>query len=168
MQHILIQRNGRIYVRLIFVVALIFIFFLNSCSSYWFVGDGRGDWSTELLGGFYITKVNSYEILVTYKETPVDVSATIVVPKYFVDSYQVQGSYIILKGIKTEGTVASKKELNDMILSYYIICVENSEILGPFDTYDEFYDKCKTLELDITRDWVKTQGTEKTGDGGLS
>lgn len=145
------------------MVALVFLmFFLNSCSSNWFVGDGRGDWSTELLGGFYITKVNSYEILVTYKETPTDVSATIVVPKYFVVSYQVQGSYIALKGIKTEGTVASKKELNDMILSYYIICVENSEILGPFDTYDEFYDKCKTLELDITCDWVKTRSREGT------
>ncbi len=156
MQHIPIQQNGKTSIKALLIISLVLMLTLSSCTSYWFVGDGKGDWSFELIDGYYITKVNSREILITYKENIDQVGSTIVLPKYFVIAYQITESYILLDGIKTEGNAISDLEFKDMLSCYYIISTKNHEILGPFNSYDEFYNKCEVMKIQVTDNWVKT------------
>lgn len=41
------------------VILLICVLFFSSCSSYWLVGDGRGDWDYEIYERYCIDKTNS-------------------------------------------------------------------------------------------------------------
>lgn len=166
-QHINIRPNGRMLLSMV-MVTLIFAILMCSCSSYTLVGDGRGDWSHELCGGYYLVKVNSKCISLTYKENSNDSFTEYVLPPFFVTSYQLHKPYICVEGILTEGSFATEKELSEKKVTYYIVNYESNEIIGPFESYDEFFSQCESLAIKLNIHWNSTQDIEQSkqlGDG---
>ena len=150
-----IQRNGRMLLK-VTVAALVLTLFLSACSVDWWVGDGRGDWTLDLYEGYGISKINSKEILLVHKENPNVTGGTVILPNYFVIAYQLHEPYICLEGIHTQKISVSEDELNDMVLSYYLVDTTNGEVIGPFESHDDFVERCSFLGLEIEDDWIKT------------
>lgn len=150
-----IQLNGRMLLK-VTIAALVLILFLSACSVEWWVGDGRGDWTLDLIEGYGISKINSMEILLIHKENPNDSGGSIILPNYFVIAYQLHEPYIYLEGIHTQGISASEDELSNMVLSYYLVDTTNGEVIGPFESCDDFVERCCSLGLEIEDEWTKT------------
>ena len=150
-----IQQNGRMLLKMT-IPTLVLLLFLSSCAADWWIGDGRGDWTLNLYEGYGISKINSNEILLVHKENPNDSGGAIVLPNYFVIAYQLHQPYIWLEGIHTQGISASEDELNDMVLSYYLVDTTNGELIGPFESYDDFIELCSSLGLEIENEWIRT------------
>lgn len=149
------RQNGRMLPRITIIIVISMVFF-SACSFDWWVGDGRGDWTLELHKGYAISKINSREILLVYKENPDDPGGSIVLPNYFITAYQQHEPFIYLEGIRTREITASEDELNSMMLSYYLIDTTNAEIVGPFESYDDFINLCTSLGLEGKGDWIET------------
>lgn len=150
-----IQQNGRMLLK-VTIAVLAFALLLSGCSADWWVGDGRGDWTLDLYEGYAISKINSNEILLVHKENPNDLGGSIILPNYFVMAYQLHEPYICLEGIHTQEISASEDELNDMVLGYYLVDATNGEIIGPFESYDDFAESCSSLGLEMKDEWIKT------------
>ena len=150
-----IQQNGRMLLKATIAI-LVFTLFLCACSADWWVGDGRGDWTLDLYEGYAISKINSNEILLIHKEDPNNSGGSIILPNYFVIAYQLHKPYICLEGIHTQGLSASEDELNDMVLNYYLVDTTSGEEFGPFESYDDFIERCSSLGLNIEDEWIKT------------
>ena len=150
-----IQLNGRMLLK-VTIAVLVLILFLSACSVEWWVGDGRGDWTLDLIEGYGISKINSMEILLIHKENPNDSGGSIILPNYFVIAYQLHEPYIYLEGIHTQGISASEDELSNMVLSYYLVDTTNGEVIGPFESCDDFVERCCSLGLEIEDEWTKT------------
>ena len=152
-----IQLNGWMLLKVtVALLALTLALFLSACSVDWWVGDGRGDWTLDLYEGYGISKINSKEILLVHKENPNDSGGSIILPKYYVIAYQLHEPYICLEGIHTQGLSASEDELSDMVLSYYLVDTTNGEVVGPFESREDFVESCSSLELEIEVEWTKT------------
>ena len=136
--------------------AYVIILFLSACSADWWVGDGRGDWTLDLYEGYGISKINSNEILLVRKENPNDSGVAIILPNYFVIAYQLHEPYICLEGIHTQEISASEDELNDMVISYYLVDTANGEVIGPFESQDDYVERCSSLGFEIEDEWIKT------------
>lgn len=148
-----IRQNGRI-LRKGIIAVMILSSILAGCSADWWVGDGRGDWTLDLCGGYSIDKINSREILVG-KENSSDSGRSIVISNYFVTAYQLHEPYICLEGIHTQKITISDEELKDRVLSYYLIDATDGEVIGPFESFDEYADCCNSHELEIKNEWLK-------------
>ena len=131
--------------------------FLSGCSAKWWVGEGRGDWILDVCSGYFISKINSREILFVYKEKPDDSGSKIIIPNYFVTAYQIQDPYIFLEGIQTEQITISDDELDGRVLKYYIVNSSDGNVIGPLESYDNLLDKCDVLALDLQDKWLKTE-----------
>lgn len=151
-----IQLNGRMLLK-VTIATLVLILFLSACSVDWWVGDGRGDWTLDLYEGYGISKINSNEILLVHKENPNDSGGSIILPNYFVIAYQLHEPYICLEGIRTQERSVSEDELNDMVLSYYLVDTTNGEVIGPSESHDDFVERCSSLGLEIEDEWIKTK-----------
>lgn len=151
-----IQLNGRMLLK-VTIATLVLILFLSACSVDWWVGDGRGDWTLDLYEGYGISKINSNEILLVHKENPNDSGGSIILPNYFVIAYQLHEPYICLEGIRTQEISVSEDELNDMVLSYYLVDTTNGEVIGPSESHDDFVERCSSLGLEIEDEWIKTK-----------
>lgn len=128
---------------------------LSSFSAEWFLGEGRGDWTLNLSGGYAISKINSKEILLIHKNNPEDSGGSIVIPNYFVLAYQQFDSYICLKGICTQERTISEDELEVGVLSYYIVDTNNSDIVGPIKSYSDLAVQCSSREIEINEEWME-------------
>lgn len=149
-----IRQNGRMFLKLT-AVALIVILFLSACSSDWWVGDGRGDWTLDLCKGYAICKINSREIVLVYREDPNFPGGEFALPNFFVVAYQMYEPYICLEGIRTQKLSASEDELNRMELSYFLVDTTNAEVAGPFETHDDFAEYCSSVGLEVKNEWIK-------------
>ena len=160
MRHTHIQQIGHWYIKL-GVIILICVLFFSSCSSYWLVGDGRGDWDYEIYEGYCIDKINSRQILLTHRNNPEDSGGTIIISKYFVTNYQLQEPYILVEGINTQSNSISDEELNNSVLTYYIVDTINGEVVGPLASYVELEEQCSVLSIDIDSEWNKPSNPNK-------
>ena len=149
-----IQLNGRMLLKLT-IAALVLILFLSACSVERWVGDGRGDWTLDLYEGYGISKINSNEILLVRKENPNDSGGSIILPNYFVIAYQLHEPYICLEGIHTQEISASEDELNDMVISYYLVDTTNGEVIGLFESDDDFMERCSSLGCICPKYWAE-------------
>lgn len=146
------RQNGRMFLN-VFSVALVLLLIFSACSADWWVGDGRGDWTLDLCAGYCISRINSREILIGYKENPNDAGASIVITNFFITAYQMHDPYICLEGIKTRSLSASDEELKNGPLCYYLIDTTNGDIIGPFDLEVSLADYCAAIKLDISDGW---------------
>lgn len=149
-----VRQNGRMLLN-VKIAVLVLTIFLSSCSAEWWLGDGRGDWTLNLIDGYCIDKINSKEIVIIHKKNPNDLGGSFVVPRYFVTAYQVHEHYICLEGIHMQGLSISEDELNARVLSYYLIDTTNDEVIGPFESYDVFVEHCRSLALEIKDEWIQ-------------
>lgn len=151
-----IQQAGWMVWLKVTITALVISLSLSACSLNWWVGDGRGDWTLNLDKGYAISRINSNEILLVHKENPNDCGGSIVLPNYYIISYQLHEQYICLEGIHTQNISISKNELNDMVLSYYLVDTTNDKVIGPFESYNDFVEYSSSLTLEIVKDgWIK-------------
>ncbi len=152
MQHIKSPLTGKLLIK---CIAQIFVlgFLLTGCSAEWWAGYGRGDWSIPIHNGYEITKVNSSEILLTYKENPDDTSCSIVIPYFYITAYQIQEQYILLEGIPTQNSMASDEELATELRSYYLINTTTGEITRPLSS-QSLNDECEKLCLEPDEEWI--------------
>ena len=148
-----IQQNGSAPIKaIVFIVILTLL--LNGCSvGDQLVGDGRGDWTLSLRNGYAISKINSKEILLIHKKNDSDSNGSIVIPRYFITAYQLQEMFICLKGILTQGMIATEEELENMQLSYFLVNTATGEILGPYESEDEFRELCQLFSIKISDRW---------------
>ena len=169
-QHINIPQSGKTMIKVVPVI-LVLLIFLCSCTtdfSYWLVGDGRGDWTYELFGGYALSKVNSSCIVLGYNDDPDSTGHEFVLPPYFVTAFQLHEPYILLEGIPTEDSFATEEELNERKLAYYIVNSDNHEIMGPFDTLDDLENQCDAISVEIDSQWYDTQDIYgKAGEGAI-
>ena len=135
---------------------LLCIILLTGCSSDWLVGDGRGDWKIDLCAGYIICKINSNQIIIGYEKQPELAGGTIVIPNFFVTAYQIQGSYICIQGIRTQGSCITDEERLNGKLSYYLIDTVSGEVNGPYPSYIDFFEYCRTISLELAQEWNYT------------
>ena len=136
---------------------MILVFMLSACSSEWFIGDGRGDWTLDISNGYAISKINSYEILLVYKENPSDSGGSIILSNYFIKAYQFYDPYLCLEGICTQEIAISQDELIAAELSYFLVNTNNGEIVGPFESYNDFAAYCGDIVLKISNNWIRVK-----------
>ena len=156
LQPIRTQQNGQLIIKATIVIVVVALL-LSACSADWWVGDGRGDWTLDLYSGYAISKINSKEILLIYKENPNNSGGSIILPNYFIMAYQLHEPYIFIAGIHTQGLSASEDELNNGMLSYYLIDASDGKVIGPLETHNDFADCCNSLGLDLKDEWIKTR-----------
>ena len=152
-----IQQNGRLLIK-VTISVLVVALSLCACSVDWWVGDARGDWTLELYEGYAISKINSNEILLIYKEDPNDFGGSIVIPNYFVLTYQLHEPYICLEGIRTQKMSISEDELNHKILSHYLVDTTNGDVVGPFESDEDFIQHCNSLGIELKNEWIEITG----------
>lgn len=129
---------------------------LTGCSADWFVGDGRGDWTIDLCAGYTICKINSNQILIGYEKQSELAGGTIVIPNFFVTAYQIQGSYICIQGIRTQGSCITEEERTGGRLCFYLIDTLSGETYGPYLSYIDFLEYCRTISLELAQEWNYT------------
>lgn len=158
------------------VITLVFSLFVGGCSSEWWVGDGRGDWSFDLFGGYYIDKANSYAVSLCNDERKrtfgpgkfgsmeFSGESNIIIPSYFVTACLLREPYICLEGIQTEEWwTISEDELNTRVLIYYLVNAENDEIYGPFESYVALITFCHSLGIQTKKDeWIQIDSRSDT------
>ena len=122
----------------------------------WLVGDGRGDWILDIYGDYAVAKINSYCICLVYREKQEGgwEHRSFVVPNYFIKAYQVHEPYICLEGIITKSEFISADELKRGELSYYLVDASSGDVIGPYDSYEEYVEHCGDLEIEITDEWL--------------
>ncbi|MBE6967255.1 MAG: hypothetical protein E7444_02290 [Ruminococcaceae bacterium] len=129
---------------------------LSGCSLHSLVGDGRGDWTLELFGGYAIVKVNSYCInLVRLLED--GAGSTYIIPNFFVQGFQTSEPYILLKGIRCEGEFATDIERNATDYSYYLFNTADGMLAGPYASFDELAHSCADHALLVQDTWLSPQ-----------
>ena len=155
-QDLRIKPNGRKLIETISLL-LVAVLVLGGCSAIELPEMGQGDWQIELIDGYYVTRVNSRAIKLTYKEKEDSLSSSIVLPNYYIKSYQIYKSFICLEGIRTEGRFATEEELENYSLSYYLVNTINNDTKGPFETLEEFKDICSSSEIHLIQEWIIPQ-----------
>lgn len=145
----------KVFISLFFI--LIFLLVLSCGSLEWFFGEGRGDWTLDIANGYCISKINSREVLLIHKDSPGDSGGSIVLPNYFVTSYQQYEQYIFLEGISTQGRTASEEELETGPSVYYVLDSGCAEIEGPFQAYDKLLKYCNEHEIEIEDEWLTAE-----------
>ena len=148
------SQNGRRLINLLMAI-LIMMLLLSGCEGDWLVGYGRGDWTENLIGGYAIDKINSQDIEFIHKESYDDSGGTFSISNFLVVGYQIQEPYILLEGIHMQGWRVTEEELQAGVLSYCIVNAENDDILGPFETQNEFEAHCDALEITNYGEWIK-------------
>ena len=108
----------------------------------------------DLYAGYSIVKVNSKEIVLTYREDWNDSAGTFVIENYYVIAYQLCDQYICLEGICTQEMMASEEELRNNMSSYYFVDTTDGGVVGPFESYDDFLDCCHITNIEITDKWI--------------
>ena len=155
-QHTPTQQNGRIRIKLaiVFFMVTFMVIMLGGCSPEWWLGEGRGDWRIDLYAGYSIVKVNSMEIVLTYRENWNNSAGSFVIENYYIMTYQLCDPYICLEGICTQEMMATKEELSNNVPSYCIVNTTNGEIFGPFESYNDFLNCCHIMKIEIAYEWV--------------
>lgn len=143
---------------LVLLCAMLF----SGCSAYWWVGDGRGDWTLDLYNGYAISKINSKEILFVHKENPTDSGGSIVLSHYFVTAYQLYEPYICLAGIRTQGLSISDEELNSSIVSYCLVDTTTGKVSRLYTSIDAFIQYCDSIGLQINNEWISPSDAVKS------
>ena len=158
--HTHIRQNGPMC-RNVVAMMLAFSLCLSGCSTDfydWLVGDGRGDWTQNLISGYCLVKVNSRCIEIGYKDHPDDTNSSDVIPCYFITAYQIKEPYIALEGIPTQKFSITDEELETRELNYYLIDTTTGIVNGPYETMDAMIEYCSSLAVDISSAWVKVDG----------
>ena len=132
------QRHGKLLSK--FLVLLILLVFLVSgigCA-------GLGDYEIPIHSGYYITRVNANEILLTH-DRPDSPGNDIVIDGYFITSFWSNMDYIVLEGYWPGRNT-----------KYYIVEVATGNVSDPFETKEDLESACVDLELDISEGWITT------------
>ena len=121
------QQHGKLLSK--FLVLLILSIFLVSgvgCA-------GLRDYEIPIHSGYYITRVNANEILLT------------VMDGYFITSFWSNMDYIVLEGYWPGRNT-----------KYYIVEVATGNVSDPFETKEDLESACVELKLDISEGWITT------------
>lgn len=118
----------------------------------WFLDDG----SIDLCNGYYITQHNRLQIHLTYMKVD-DIGNNILIDDFFITGYISSDPYIFVKGIHSqESTLSDEERSNGDIVYYYIDSLENN-IVGPFESYEEFLKHCEAKAMKIFETWETTK-----------
>ncbi len=149
--------SRRALIKLFSVVLLICISVsLAGCSLHSLVGDGRGDWTLELFGGYGIVKVNAYCINLV-RQLEDGAGSTYIIPNFYVLGFQTSEPYILLKGIRCENTFATDVERSSTDYSYYLFNTANGMLAGPYASFDELAHSCTDYALLVQDTWLSPE-----------
>ena len=162
LQRIIIQKKLATMFKLILVI-LVLLLVLTGCSLHWLVGDGRGDWREELSNGYAVIKVNSYEIVLGHQDRASSPGWSTVITNFYVTAYQQNTPYIFIEGFHTEDTSATSAELENHQAVFYLVDTETNEIVGPFESKDDFIAYCSAQALEVPTDWEMTANHKTSG-----
>ena len=155
LQIITIQKKLGITFNLL-LLSFVLIFVLTGCSLHWLVGDGRGDWTQELINGYAILKINSNKIMIGHKDSLDSPGWSDVIPNYYITAYQQKTPFIFLTGIQTKHSIASAEELNSNPSIFYLVNSETEIIAGPFSSLDDLKTYCSDFNLVVPDTWEIT------------
>lgn len=146
---------------LICIYLIIMLSLLTACR--WFNADGfRGDWYLDIYGDYRLNRINSRTICIEKRDPKLGGIGG--VKNYFVTRYVVVDSFICVEGIRTKEWAISQEELDDHILSYYIIDTQNDVIAGPFDLVDSLFIEYEQLKIPSIEDWCIVTDPPKNGN----
>lgn len=149
--------SRRALIRLLSVTLLLCICVsLSGCSLHSLVGDGRGDWTLELFGGYGIVKVNAYCINLV-RQLEDGAGSTYIIPNFYVLGFQTSEPYILLKGIRCENTFATDVERSSTDYSYYLFNTANGMLAGPYASFDELASFCADHALLVQDTWLSPE-----------
>lgn len=147
------QRSGKRSLR--FMAGLLVWIFMASGCSFFSPGDGRGDWTLDLCGGYCICRVNSREKVLIYKEDYADSGGKFVLEtNYYICAYQMDEPYVFLKGIQTKRWVISDEELKSRDFQYYLVDTDHDEVIGPSSSEEEFAEVCISEGTEMPKEWL--------------
>ncbi len=130
---------------------------LSGCR-YLLIFAGRGDYEIELFNGYYITRVNSRCIVLSYKDDPEASGSSAGLDRFFITGYQLYEPYIGLAGIDTHDVYITDEELDLRVTTYYLIDTVQGNVAGPFESIDAYTQYCATLNLDVREGWIQPKG----------
>ncbi len=158
MQHTHTQQNGRMSIDVV-AISLICVIVLSGCSSTfmeWFVGDGRGDWSVQLIDEYVLFKTSSRSVEICRRENPTDTNCSFVMTTpFFVTAIQVDDPFIAVEGIPTSGPFITEEELRTDTRHYYLIDADGDNLYGPYVDLDAFLDYCISVGYESNEIWIK-------------
>ena len=117
---------------------------------------GIADWDYQLVGGYIIRRLNSYEIVLCDTENHPETSSSNVLPCYFVTDFCFNEQYIGVQGIPTAGHIASEAELESEQRWFYLVEVSTDVVFGPYDE-SEFLAQCDELLVGDLGEWYSTK-----------
>lgn len=149
--------SRRVLIKLLSVALLVCLCVsLAGCSLHSLLGDGRGDWTLELFGGYAIVKVNSYCINLV-RQLDDGAGGTYIIPNFFVQGFQTSEPYILLKGIRCEEEFATEEELKSTDYSFYLFNTADGMLAGPYASFDELAHSCADYALLVQDTWLSPQ-----------
>ncbi|MBR6825251.1 MAG: hypothetical protein IKM59_01755 [Oscillospiraceae bacterium] len=154
-----IRRNGQMYLKSIALLTCVFVLlFTTGCSFISFMldpGEGRGDWTIELINGYCINRINGSQKVLSSRRNSTDTNGSIVLHRFYITSYQISKHYICLEGISTREAYISEKELEREARDYYLVSTTSHTITGPFESIEAFLEHCSTIDLNIAEVWTE-------------
>lgn len=118
---------------------------------------GRGDWTYELVGGYVLNRINGHSIVLGHSNhSEISGSSSIVIQGYYVTDFCMDQEYIGVRGIPTMGMFATDEELESKQRWYHLIDISNDEVLGPYESEEEFVSICAEAGTGDLGQWRST------------
>lgn len=154
-----IRRIGKMYLKSLLLLSLVIaMLFSTGCSLFSFMldpGEGRGDYTIELINGYCINKINNHEKVLSSRKNSISATGSRVLHRFYITSYQICKHYICLEGIPTKESTISDKELEKEMRNYYLVSTTSGAITGPFESMDDFLDHCNNIRLELGAVWTE-------------
>ena len=134
--HTLIRQNGKMFKKILIILSVLLILISGTGCA------GLGDYEIPIHSGYYITRINANEILLTH-DRPDSPGNDIVIDSYFITGYWSNMDYIVLEGYWPGRN-----------MKYYIVEVATGNVSDPFETKEDLESACLELDLDISEGWL--------------
>lgn len=118
---------------------------------------GRGDWSYELTGGYWINRLSGQKIILEYRESSEASGGTPVIRAFFVTDFCFNQQYIAVKGIPMKGTeLLTEQDFEREDRFYYLVETSSHSVFGPYNE-EEFLVQCDDLSVGDFGKWQNTR-----------
>ena len=140
--------NTKLFFKILGYTVLAIIIFSIALTIYSVFGP-KEDFTTPIKNNYAIIKESSRSAYIINNSKGADPTKPVV--DSIIISYAVSGKYIAAKQTAVPETADIKPDYTKYC--YWLINTEDAQVLGPFNTDDEFNSKCLELQLEF-KEWI--------------